>query len=479
MIEDRDELAFYFKDYTSILDKSVQDNMELIRQLYSDLADDNDDSVLVNSFCNDVNAELAKTKYGDVILANESDDECDKGIVNIFQLYGNEWYTTGMCGALQFENIRGRKVSITIGSRFDDDNSYFLMYILRTAFDAGGKMLDMEVHGSKDHVWDYLLMLVWVKQAHNALKKGMYKLYQENEHNDFRVRGRLDIARHIRENGVMTCGRAAYSTRDYSVDNAVNRLILVTEDILERKYREVFTRIVSRDNILKDGISVLRNELAWGQDMSVDRLLKKADKKIVKNVYRNYEQLRKTSIAIIKRWGINSFVKDKNVVSGILISMPGLWEVFLHRQIFAGLTDGSRQYSQQEYDILQGKRKLRPDFFIENNNGAYVFDAKYKRGWGESYEGGPWENRREDVFQVLSYMYCLKCNIGGVIFPYKGIEDGEYKSFTIGQKLAASHESMWLVPVKIPEQCENARDFEYRMKSITENIALQIKKVMK
>ena len=60
-----------------------------------------------------------------------------------------------------------------------------------------------------------------------AYRKGIYKQYCTFEGNDSKVRGKIDIARHIRLNPLFN-GKIAYSYREYTINNNTNRLIPVS-----------------------------------------------------------------------------------------------------------------------------------------------------------------------------------------------------------------------------------------------------------
>ena len=66
------------------------------------------------------------------------------------------------------------------------------------------------------------------------MRKGLYKTYICNRYNDSHVKGRLDIARHIKENTPFT-GKIAYSQREYAYDNMLMELVRHTIEFIRKK----------------------------------------------------------------------------------------------------------------------------------------------------------------------------------------------------------------------------------------------------
>ena len=79
---------------------------------------------------------------------------------------------------------------------------------------------------------------------------------------------------------------------------------------------------------------------------------------------------------------------------------------------------------EDDETISKNSRTLYPDFWKDD----YILDAKYKR-----LEGGV---GREDLYQVVTYMYSKKANNGGFIYPSeKYVEKVSYKLSGYGGKM--------------------------------------------
>ena len=69
-----------------------------------------------------------------------------------------------------------------------------------------------------------------------ALRQGIYRDYQSYKRNDAKIKGTLDIGRHIKTN-IPSNGNISYLTREYSTDNNMTQLIRHTiEFIKTQKY---------------------------------------------------------------------------------------------------------------------------------------------------------------------------------------------------------------------------------------------------
>ena len=109
----------------------------------------------------------------------------------------------------------------------------------------------MEEYRDLEHV-------VLIQQIEKAYRKGIYKQYCTFEGNDSKVRGKIDIARHIRLNPLFN-GKIAYSYREYTINNNTNRLILTAYTLMEKKYKGIMTQLVKNKTNVSVFIKNLKN----------------------------------------------------------------------------------------------------------------------------------------------------------------------------------------------------------------------------
>ena len=79
-----------------------------------------------------------------------------------------------------------------------------------------------------------ILAIIFAIQIARAYRKGIYRRYRTYENNDSKLKGRIDVARHIRLNPIFN-GNIAYSSREYTADNDMNRMILTAYTSLQKR----------------------------------------------------------------------------------------------------------------------------------------------------------------------------------------------------------------------------------------------------
>lgn len=106
----------------------------------------------------------------------------------------------------------------------------------------------------------------------------------------------------------------------------------------------------------------------------------------------------------------------------------------------------------EDEQISRNSRVLFPDFYKDD----FILDAKYKhlnRGVG-----------REDLYQVVTYMYCKKANHGGYVFPDEGTNN--YSKY----QLEGYNGFIHLLPVSIPQDKSEYKTFIHAMEESENNL---------
>ncbi len=298
-------------------------------------------------------------------------------------------------------------LEVTIGSRFDKGRGdFFLHYMLQRVFHVN--VVDLQVSKGEQSVWDLLIYLFpyYLKQA---LRLGMYKKYQRKHYNDSRVRGAIDVARHLREN-VPFAGKIAYTTREYSVDNHLTQLIRHTIEYLANhplggrnilRIDPEMTECVAQ--VVAATPSYNRNDR-----MRVMGLNLKAERH---PYYTEYTLLQRLCLQILRREKMSFGGNQDDKVYGLLFDGSWLWEKYVGELVkeLGYVTSDNRSGGSGSKCVFSDKHrydKIIPDFYKEK---YAVLDAKYK--WMDD------KIRREDLHQMVTYMHCLKVDLGGFIYP--------------------------------------------------------------
>lgn len=343
----------------------------------------------------------------------------------------------------------GRKShQLKIYSRFDSNNNdYFLHYMLQKVLSFN--VFNMEFTSSEENVFDFLLYLFPTLLKH-ALRQGLYKEYRRKHYNDSEVRGTIDISHHIKEN-IPFRGTVAYNTREYSYDNSVTELIRHTIEFIRTS--PIGNTILSSDRIVEEYIREIILYTPSYYRAERMRIINENLQPRCHPYYKEYMILQKLCVQILRQDEINYVMNDDRFY-GILFDGAWLWEEYLNTL----LRDIEFKHPENKlgtgaiYLFEHGGQRF-PDFWKKD----VVLDAKYKR---LAVNGNSLDISRDDVHQIMAYMYRLKANKGGIICPYKGeknkiISQNMHKDSYLG--------SLSLYALAIPKNCSSYEDFTKRI----------------
>ena len=393
---------------------------------------------------------LASVKTSDLIV-NKSKDNKN----NVKKLYSpdfNEGYFAGLAGVLQGQlDLKGSdflhesdasdlniedtyhfKIKVQIQSRLDkkypstEGKPYFLStLLLRDSI----KLNDHTVPNSEDELYDYLLLFWFKEQLLNAYLKGYFRTYRRFEKNDDRLKGNIDIARHIRMNMGQNNGKIAYSYRENTIDNYLNHMIVASYQHLKKKYYDLVIENFDNNSTLKTMIDHLKTEIGYS-DYSSHTLISKNIKPISHPYYIEYEELRKTCMKILRDEGISIFDGEESIeTKGILVYIPDLWEKFLEDHIRKSIPDQEIElYAQKNLSVFEHHKKYSqntiPDYVFENKENGIKFlilDAKFKPKWESIFDikthSSPISDVLGDYDKCLRDMVTINAAATGTVFP--------------------------------------------------------------
>lgn len=331
---------------------------------------------------------------------------------------------------------------------------------------------DMHMKRNRDQALFLLLSVVFVEQIRSAYKNGIFRCYRNYEKNDSRLRGRIQVERHIKASPIFN-GKIAYTYREYTADNDINRIIFTAYRYLMKQNGSFMRNLINNPKYheVKDFFTQMGNVTTAASRQEIQQMLRQNKKKISHSVYQKWEPVRKTAIQILRHMGIKTYQSGISETTGVLINMPQMWESYLQR-ILEQIPDVKFEI-QYSKSILDHRRTLRPDFWDQQH--GIVLDAKYKNGWEEiakqKYKSWP----REDTYQILSYMYSLRCKIGGIMFPVKG----DYTQINENGYMIDAHalpkHKVLLLPLKIPEEQDQYKTFTAQIKKSEEDLQERLK----
>ena len=169
--------------------------------------------------------------------------------------------------------------------------------------------------------------------------------------------------------------------------------------------------------------------------------------------YTEYTALQKICVQILRQEEIKYGTNDDRIY-GILFDGAWLWEEYLNTLLCeVGFTHPENKLGIGAIYLFEHGGQRFPDFWKDD----IVLDAKYKR---LAINGDHLDIDREDVHQIMAYMYRLKAPKGGVICPYVGdankvISQRMHKDSYLG--------TLSLHAVSIPRDCNSYDDFITRI----------------
>jgi 5-methylcytosine-specific restriction enzyme subunit McrC len=341
----------------------------------------------------------------------------------------------------------GRNASqLTISSRFakDDNNDYFLHYMLQKVFSIN--LLNFDQTANKENIWDFLpyLFPYYLKKAYS---QGIYKAYKKEAYNDSNVKGVIDVKRHIQKN-LPFMGKVAYTTKEYSTDNPLTQLIRHTIEHIKTHF--VNSGILTNDSEIRKIVNtfIFATNKTFEHN-SRQKIIAANSKPVAHPFFTAYAALQKICLQILKYDKI-TFGRAKDKIYGLLFDGAWLWEEYLNCILkncgFEHPTNKTGEGAIHLFEHLKSYKRY-PDFWKEN----FVLDAKYKNFSGYI--------ERNDIHQMISYMYVKKAAIGGFVHPTR---NPIFECESIGNLNGyGGLVKVWTIP--IPSAADNFKEFSKTM----------------
>ncbi len=315
--------------------------------------------------------------------------------------------TTG--NIMGFIGCGGTQVSIR--SRFSQSGSedYFMHYMLQKVFSIN--LFNLKHSKSDDPVFDFLMFMFpfFLKQAR---QQGLFKKYIRKQYNDSNLRGAIDVSRHIRFNEPFN-GKVAYSTREYSFDNPVTQLVRHTIEYI--RTRKNSGNILTSDEDIRNAVSDITLSTPTYSKNARRSVINDNLKPINHPYFTKWKPLQNICLQILRHDSLK-YGNDPNEIYGILFDGAWLWEEYLNI-ILKGcnFTHPRNKTGEGKIYLFENNKGERfPDFYKDN----FVLDAKYKF----LLKDEKLNVQRDDYHQLITYMYVLNSQTGGLCFPYSQTE---------------------------------------------------------
>ncbi len=430
--------------------KAITDNAYKV--CYRDIGYSEQDLSNLKSVANISIGDLALRSPENLLVFPPKLDYNGDGISNqhILSIH-DEYLNTG--NILGFVGIN--ETRLRIKSRFakEDDKDFFLHYLLQKVFAIN--LFDLKTETDEESIFDFLLYL-FPYYFKKALAQGLYKEYRKNKYNDANVRGVIDINRHINEN-IPFKGAISYCTREHCFDNKITELIRHTIEFIETK--PLGRNILQNDAQTKEFVRQIRQATPSYAASQRQNIINSNLRPVHHPYYSAYSPLQKICLQILKHQGIK-YGEEKDKIYGVLFDGSWLWEEYLNtilkeegfkhprnKESKGGFRMFLKPKDDDKFD--NNTRRLFPDFYKDN----FILDAKYKHlntGVG-----------REDLYQVVTYMYCRRAHIGAYVYPFE--DKGEVNQFQLsgyGDSPTDDEKGfIYLIPFEVPQAVGDWKDF--------------------
>ena len=376
-----------------------------------------------------------------------SNDKIEYNPLFVVEDYKKESLKVKTGNIMGFIGANGKRMRIR--SRFDKDGDkdFFLHYMLQKVFSFN--IFNLDFTSSEDNVFEFLVYM-FPAMLKKAMRQGVYKEYRRFRHNNANVRGTIDISRHIREN-IPFRGTVAYNTREFCFDNSITELIRHTIEYI--KTLPSGDIILSSDKTVEDCIKKI---ISYTPSYShTERIKIIQDNLLPCNhpFYTEYTALQKLCVQILRQEEIK-YGTDDDRIYGILFDGAWLWEEYLNILLCEkGFIHPENKLGTGAIYLFEHGGQRFPDFWKQD----IVLDAKYKK---LAINGNRLDIERDDVHQIMAYMYRLKASKGGIVCPYDGeknkiISQNMHKDSYLG--------SLSLYALAIPKNCSSYGDFTKRI----------------
>ena len=377
----------------------------------------------------------------------KSDDRIgDSSVMNILNTDDPEQVRISTGNVMGFIGVGD--LQIKIKSRFDLGRDDFLLhYMLQKVLSFN--LFDLSHNNEQEDVFDFIMfMFPYFLKA--AMRQGLYREYQNYQHNDANLKGTIDIGRHIARN-IPFVGKIAYSTREYSHDNNVTELIRHTIEFMKtKKYGQAVLNI---DYETIENVNTIVEHTPLYNKNDRNNVISKNLRMKTHPYYTEYRPLQTLCLQILRMEEVKYGESDEEIC-GILFDGAWLWEEYVNTILSKqGFIHPENKLHKGGIYLFEGHSGIRyPDFYKDD----MVLDAKYKRlgSYNKVSMVDP-----DDVHQVMAYMSALHVNKGGFIAPLEKRQDKIPTS-----RISGTSSNLFILGIEISKESASYADFCEQMK---------------
>ncbi len=380
-----------------------------------------------------------------LLVFPQSLNQYKDGITNeyIFTMRDHTIYTGNIMGFVGYKNTRLR-----IHSRFakTDEQDFFLHYMLQRVFAVN--LFDLNYTSDQTSIFDFLIYIfpAFLKRAY---RQGLYKEYQTHHYNDTHLRGRIDMAQHIRKNIPFT-GNIAYQTREYAYNNDVTQLVRHTIEYI--RLHPYANGILQNDADTKEAVNAIAQATPTYNRQERLKVINRNLRPIRHPYYGEYRYLQQLCLQILRHEELK-YGTTNDEIYGILFDGAWLWEEYLNTLLAPiGFLHPRNKDSQGAIWLFNSPKSAPryPDFYRQD----FILDAKYK-GYTDKRVS---EVDRDDLHQLITYMYIRQAAHGGLVYPSISSDTALSPA-----KLCGYGGTIFLWGMTIPQSASSWKEFKDQM----------------
>lgn len=328
---------------------------------------------------------------------------------------------------------------------------------------------------SSDNEW--LLLLMWRNAFERAMRyASVPKAYVEQNRNLRCFRGRLDVARQVRDN-LTNQSRFRCSYKPLTYDNTINRTIRCVYHILSnlRLSGSAYVSIAEHDAKLASlgvGNSVTIREI---EAINYTRMTEP------------YRQVMALSKVLLRGYGANE-VESGGTAPAYFVDVSEIWENYLFSVMKRGLPEYTFVSPNEEGGdwLFENARGIRPDFMVYDKDGNLIaiLDAKYKRyDKIGRYSSEANAVGRDDLYQMATYLYRFSSPdrpISGIFLsPYGVSDEGALHMAANGlHTMAVCNLDLFSLDEMVTTEKLESREAVRRLKSAEELFCERLRKLL-
>ncbi len=378
----------------------------------------------------------------------------------------------GFIGLKKQTSNSNDNIQISISSRFEkkEGQDFFLHYMLEKVFKINLFNLKFGLDNT-DSIFDFLIYLFpfYLKKA---LNQGLYREYEKKEYNNANIKGSINIVKHIQRN-IPFNGKISYSVREYSFDNSVTELIRHTIEYIKQKQTGSF--ILNQDLETQNYVRQIIDNTPNYNKGNRAKIINKNRKKFSHPYFSEYKNLQELCMKILQ-YDKMKYNNSDTEVYGILFDGAWLWEEYLYTFLknIPNLIHPENKTKKNRVYLFKGKKGARyPDYYMNTKSKiqSFVLDAKYKRLKDKYIQ----QLDRNDLHQIISYMYILQAQNGGFIYPYQYNDETKNADVLLEKEELYGYKGLInLCGIPIPSYHKNYKTFKIYMKEIEKRVLNEI-----